>query len=256
MNLQTGKKRLFVILKISLIGIFSLFGEYTRAENPVVRTMPAELEKELKELELKQTANSGDVNQLLRMANLYLDMGYGIYRDREKKLSAFQEGARVAQKALDLSESSADAHFLYAANLGSAAELEGLMAGALIIQQIKRHVQRVLELDNHYVPAHHMLGRIYEELPWLLGGDSKAAGEHFKMAVSLDHRYAPAHLDLAKWYLKHGQKRDAVRELKEVIETPPLKKRWMWERIHRPEAHALLQQLLAEEASESFQANP
>lgn len=103
-----------------------------------------------------------------------------MYVDQEKKLFAFQEGARVAKKALDLQESSADAHFLYAANLGSAAELQGLVTAALTIQQLKNHVHRVLELDERHVPAHHMLGRMYEELPWFLGGDPDSAEKHLK----------------------------------------------------------------------------
>ncbi|GJL69184.1 MAG: hypothetical protein NPIRA06_18190 [Nitrospirales bacterium] len=191
-------------------------------------------------------ANSTDLTRLLRLAGLYLDLGYGVYIDREQKLAAFQEGARVAQKALDLRESSAEAHFLYAANLGSAAELEGLVAAALTIQKLKKHVHRVLELDPENVQAHHMLGRMYEELPWVLGGDQEVAGDHLKMAVSLDSHYAPAGLDLAKWYLKHEQNLEAVRELTRVVNTPPLKKRWIWERIHRPEARDLLQQILSQ----------
>src|SRR5690606_7718906 len=66
-----------------------------------------------------------------------------------------------------------------------------------------------------------------------------------KQALSIDSRYAPARLDLARWYLKHGQTEEAVRELSRVVETPPLTKRWMWEKIHRPEAEDLLQHILA-----------
>ncbi|MDT3777480.1 TRAP transporter TatT component family protein [Nitrospira sp. MA-1] len=207
---------------------------------------PESLEKELGTLMREGAANSTDLTRLLRLAGLYLDLGYGVYIDREQKLAAFQEGARVAQKALDLRESSAEAHFLYAANLGSAAELEGLVSAALTIQKLKKHVHRVLELDPENVQAHHMLGRMYEELPWVLGGDQELAGDHLKMAVSLDSLYAPAGLDLAKWYLKHEQTLEAVRELTRVVNTPPLKKRWIWERIHRPEAQDLLQQILSQ----------
>jgi predicted Zn-dependent protease len=113
-----------------------------------------------------------------------------------------------------------------------------------------------LELDEQYVPAHHMLGRMYEELPWILGGNQKAAEEHLKTAVSLDVRYAPARLDLARWYMKRGKNTEAMRELTQVIEMPPFTKRWIWERVHRPEAQALLQEIKAREASGRFPINP
>ena len=243
-------------LTLLMVSVLAFHCGSLRAEDSIDGQFPDDLEKELKSLVLDGTAHSKDLNRLLRLAGLYLDLGYGVYVDREKKLTAFQEGARVSQKALDLQESSADAHFLYAANLGSAAELEGLVTAVLTIQQLKDHVQRVLELDERYVPAHHMLGRMYEELPWFLGGDQEKAVEHLKKAVSLDARYAPARLDLAKWYLKHGQNGEAVRELSRVIETPPLKKRWIWERIHRPEAQAMLQQIVTHEGSDRSPVNP
>ncbi len=101
-----------------------------------------------------------------------------------------------------------------------------------------------------------MLGRMYEELPWFLGGNQKAAVEHLKTAVSLDVLYAPARLDLARWYVKHGQHGEAVRELTRVVETPPLTKRWIWERIHQPEAQALLQQIVTQEGFDRSRVNP
>ena len=239
-----------------IIGAIFLFHGALWAEYSPDRQTPADLERELKILEMDGTADSEDLSRLLRLASLYLDLGYGMYVDREKKLSAFQAGARVAKKALQLRESSADAHFLYAANLGSIAELEGLVTAALTIKQLRNHVNRVLELDEQYVPAHHMLGRMYEELPWILGGNQKAAEEHLKTAVSLDVRYAPARLDLARWYMKRGKNTEAMRELTQVIEMPPFTKRWIWERVHRPEAQALLQEIKTQEASGRFPVNP
>ena len=210
---------------------------------------PLALEQELQVLVSSGADQSDDPVQLLHLASMYLDLGYGRYVDPEKKLASFQEGARLAKKVLEQQESSVDAHFLYAANLGSATELKGVMFVALTIQELKFHVHRTLELDAGYAPAHHMLGRIYEELPWFLGGDEEAAGEHLKKAVSLDGRYAPAHLDLGRWYLKQGYKEEAVLQFTWVVETPPREKIWIWERIHRPQARGFLRQLNAFEVA-------
>ncbi len=203
----------------------------------------SELEQELETLLVSGAEESGDLDQLIRLASIYLDLGYGMYVEPKRKLAAFQEGSRVAYKAVERAETSPEAHFLYAANLGSAAELQGLVTAAFTIREIKYHVNRVLELDNTYVPAHHMLGRLYEELPWFLGGDQEKAEKHLKKAVALDFRYAPARLDLARWYLKNQRNREARKELTFIIETPPIKKRWIWERIHRPQALQLLKGL-------------
>lgn len=217
--------------------------------SPLSSDSPDELEKELQDLLSTGLSQSTNPNALCRLASLYMDLGYGLYVDEEKKLAAFQEGARLAKRALEQQEASADAHFLYAANLGQAVQLQGLVTTALNLETLNAHVNRVLELDQNYAPAHHMLGLMYEELPWFLGGDSEAASEHLKKAVSLDARYAPARLDLGKWYLKHGRSQEAEKEFTRVIQIPPLKKKWIWERIHRPQGQRLLQQIRDSESA-------
>jgi len=209
---------------------------------------PDGLEEELQYLLSTGMAQSQDPDELRRLASLYLDLGYGAYVDREKKLTSFQEGARLAKKSLEQKEASVDAHFLYAANLGQAVQLQGLVATALNLQTLKTHVNRVLELDEKHAPAHHMLGLMYEELPWFFGGDPEVAGEHLLKAISIDDHYAPARLDLGKWYLKHGRPQEAAKEFIKVLEMPPLKKRWIWERIHRPQAQILLRQIAVSES--------
>jgi tetratricopeptide (TPR) repeat protein len=210
---------------------------------------PLALEQELQVLVSSGADQSEDPAQLLHLASMYLDLGYGGYVDPEKKLASYQEGARLAKKALEQEETSANAHFLYAANLGKAAQLQGLVTVALTLSTLKNHVNRALELDEEHAPAHHMLGRMYEELPWFLGGDPEAAGEHLKKSISLDAHYVPGRLDLGKWYLKHGRSQEAAKEFIRVLETPPLKKRWIWERIHRPQAQILLRQIRVSESS-------
>ena len=245
LNINT-KVHLIFVLGLTGIAGWPVWGYGEAFNEPGT---PESLEKELQYLLSTGTGQSKDPVHLGRLASLYLDLGYGVYVDQDKKLRAFQEGARLAKKALELDESSASAHFLYAANLGSATELQGVIFGALAIQELKLHVHRTLELDATYAPAHHMLGRMYEELPWFLGGDPEAAGNHLKKAVSLDRLYAPAHLDLGRWYLKHGYRQEALDEFTWVVETPPREKSWIWKRIHRPQAQALLRQLNISEES-------
>lgn len=224
------------------MGVFGWPG-WGWSDDPKSSDSPDGLEQELQYLLSTGMAQSKDPTVLRRLSSLYLDLGYGLYVDREKQLASFQEGARLAKKSLEQQESSVDAHFLYAANLGKAVQLEGLVAAAFALQTLRKHVNRVLELDQDHAPAHHMLGLMYEELPWFLGGDSETAGEHLKKAISLDVHYAPARLDLGKWYMKHGRSQDAAKEFIRVLSTPPLKKRWIWERIHKPQAQFLFRQI-------------
>jgi len=244
--LNSHRKVIWVFFFGLSVGVFGWPG-WGWSDDTKSSDSPDGLEQELQYLLSTDMAQSKDPTMLRRLASLYLDLGYGLYVHREKQLAAFQEGARLAKKALEQEESSADAHFLYAANLGKAVQLQGLVAAVFSLQTLKNHVNRVLELDEEHAPAHHMLGLMYEELPWFLGGDSETAGEHLKKAISLDVLYAPGRLDLGKWYVKHGRSQEAAKEFIRVLSTPPLEKRWIWERIHKPQAQMLLRQIRVSE---------
>ncbi len=246
-NVNSNKNEYLILWLVFILTLFAwpVSGSGEAFKNS---DTPDGLERELEYLLSTGMAETQDPAELLRLASLYLDLGYGAYVDREKKLACFQEGARLAKKSLEQKESSVDAHFLYAANLGQAVKLQGVVAAALNLQTLKTHVNRVLELDGEHAPAHHMLGLMYEELPWFLGGDSEEAGEHLQKAISLDDHYAPARLDLGKWYLKHGDSHEALKQFIRVLETPPSEKRWIWERIHRPQAQILLRQIAGSES--------
>jgi hypothetical protein len=164
---------------------------------------------------------SSDPAVLVKLSELYLNVGQEGDTDATRQQAAFDEGARIAKRALDLQEANADAHYLYAANLGSAAQLKGLTASALTVRELKVHVARALELQKDHARALHMMGRMLDELPWMLGGDVKAALGYLKQAVQADPRYEHARLDLAKAYLKRNDVAAARLELQILVEATP-----------------------------------
>ena len=180
---------------------------------------PAVLEAEVKAL-LNRPSGPPDQALLLRLSELYLDLGDEL-TDDVKRREAYEAGADTAKRALELGEDNAQAHYLYAANLGSAAKVTGLMAGAVTVNEIKRHVRRALELRDRHAPSLHMMGMLLEELPWILGGDRKAALEYLEAAVSADSGYLHARLDLAKAYLKRHDGERAARHLRIIVEAGP-----------------------------------
>lgn len=160
------------------------------------------LEQQLQALLAQKTQTSSDPGFLVHLANLYLDLGDDAYSEESKRLAAYEEGARIAWEAINLQEQNAQADYLYAANLGSAAQLKGDMASALTVSELKAHVRRALELKQDHAPALHMMGMMLEELPWFLGGDREGALNYLKRAVAVDPGHTHARLDLAKAYIK------------------------------------------------------
>lgn len=226
-----------LVALLSLLGISMAFAQ---AGQPVTSDHTRALEGELQALLANQAPASSDPQILVHLADLYLDLGDDAYSEETKRRAAYDEGARLARRAIDLDESNADAHYLYAANLGSAAQLNGVMASAFTIRDLKKHVRRALELNPNHAPALHMMGMMLEELPWVLGGDADAALTYLNKAVTADPHYTHARLDLGKAYIKRENVGAARRELNTILSQPPPRDQSASEQRYRQEARQLL----------------
>ena len=201
---------------------------------------PQSLERDLDALLAVQSQQSSDPGFLLKLANTYFDMGSDLLTDDEKRIMAYEEAARLAQRALELKEADAGAHFLYAAALGKAADLKGVTASLLSLEEMRVHLTRALELQPNHVPSIHMAGMMLEELPRFMGGNPEAALEYLERAVSLDPTYTHARLNLAKMYLKRKKPALAKRELRAVVNMDRPRDPYGWAKEYRPEAERLL----------------
>ncbi|MGH7256498.1 MAG: tetratricopeptide repeat protein [Nitrospirales bacterium] len=215
----------------------------TPVQAPANGAYPQSLPVELATLLDQGAAKSSDPAVLLRVAKLSLDMGDDLFTDRAARLEAYERGATYARQAMDGGAETAQAHFLYAANAGSAANLKGLVASAFIINDIKYHMKKCLHLQPDHAPALHMMGMMLEELPWVLGGDPAAALDHLQRAVQVDPAYAHARLDLARAYLKRGMKERARKELQIITGMTRSRAPYAWAQRYRPEAERLLSDL-------------
>lgn len=203
------------------------------------------LDQQLQTLLAQKAEHASDPAFLIRLADAYLDLGDDGPQESAQRRAAYEEGARLAKQAIDLHEANAQAHYLYAANLGSAAQLKGMMASAFTVKELQRHVKRALELNPRHPPALHMMGRMLDELPWVLGGDATAALSYLRRAVDEDPAYLHARVDLAKAYLKRKDVESARKELVLVLQRPLSPNASAGERRHRIEAQRLQDSLNA-----------
>ena len=221
-----------LIVMLFLYGAGGLVIEHAVAE-PIIGD---DLQHQLQVLLSKKNDHSSDPEFLIRLADLYLDLGDDDSLATSKRRDAYEEGARVAYQAIELYEPNAQAHYLYAANLGNATQLKGIMASTLTIQDLKHHVARALELNPHHAPALHMMGMMLEELPWFLGGDANSALTYLRRAVISDPKDCHARLDLAKTYIKRKDQNSALRELETILQQPHQPDASISDKRHREEA--------------------
>ncbi|MGQ0809912.1 MAG: tetratricopeptide repeat protein [Nitrospiraceae bacterium] len=214
---------------------------------------PQSLERELRSTLSALSKDSSNVTLLTQLAEIYLNLADDLLTDEEKRRNAYAEGAMAAKRAFELNDANADAHFLYAANLGSAARLNGLTSAALIVKEIKAHVARAIELLPSHAPALQMMGGLLAELPWFLGGDTTAAEEYLRRALASDSYYTNAHLLLAKLLIKQDRIGEARQHLLAIIHADHPHYPYTWARTFKPEAERLLAGL---QSRDSRNTNP
>lgn len=202
---------------------------------------PASLLDQLNVLLQQHSEQPQDPRVLCDLASVYLDLGSDYFTDKELQLGAFDEGRRNAEQAFGIDGNNADAHFYYAANLGQAAHLRNVLFSALQIRDIKKHVERALELRPYHARTVHFLGKLLEELPWILGGDKERALMLLQRAVVLDPSHSEAHLHLAQAYLRRQLLSEAKEELLRILSLDVRLNNYAWEKRHQPEATHLLQ---------------
>lgn len=197
------------------------------------------LERTIQTVLAEEAGHAPSVKALLRLADLYLDLG-DERSDAASRQAAYAEGARYAKEALDRDEHNAQAHYLYAANTGSAAQQKGMMASALTVADLKAHVRRALELQPNHAPALHMMGMMLKELPWFMGGNAAEALTYLKRSTTADPSYAHARLDLARVYITRQEFSEAKKELSAILHAPSPQPSTDSDRRHREEARRLL----------------
>jgi tetratricopeptide (TPR) repeat protein len=204
---------------------------------------PQSLEPALQTLLSRLPQDRSSPELLVQVASTYFDIADDLLTDEKKRQAAYQAGAQAAQQDFKLDDSNADAHFFYAANLGSAERLKGLTNAAMAVKEIKHCALRAIQLNPKHAQALQMMGGLLMELPWFLGGDEKKAQEYLERAIAADGNFTNARVLVANLYRKQGRIEEAKRQLEAVIRADKPHYRFAWERVYKPQALQILNEL-------------
>jgi tetratricopeptide (TPR) repeat protein len=204
---------------------------------------PHSLKRDFEVLRASGAHSSSDPGLLVQLAEVYRHLGDDLLEDPEEQRAAYEEGARIAQRALELEETNAEAHFLYAANIGSAARIQGLFRAMGTLEKIKAHLTRAIELQPDHAPSLGFMGGLLADLPAFLGGDEMASRRYLERAVAADGNYTIARIVLARILIRQNQVEAARQQLRAVVEAEHPRYPYTWKRKLRPEAEELLRVL-------------
>ncbi len=173
-----------------------------------------------------------NVEALIFLSRVWLTYGYAKAPNDKEKLRVFNNGIKAAKKAIELAPDNPDAHFFYAANLGSWGEARGVLKSLFLLPEIKRELKLILKLDPNHVYALGMNGLLYYTIPDFMGGDLHISEIYLRRAIRLDPHLTVLKIYLAKNLIKQKRYNEAKEVLKEVIEekTPTIYPDWYFNR--------------------------
>jgi len=204
---------------------------------------PRSLERDLVAARARAAAEPRRVVTQLMLADVCRNLADDLLTEPAARRNAYDEGANAAARALALDETSAEAHFLYAVNRGSAARLGSVLAGNAAVRDVKYHVARAIALRADYAEALAFMGGLLAELPWPLGGTREEARGYLERAVAIDGNFTGARLALARLYMRDKRVDAARHELRAVVEAERPHYPYTWAMRFQPEARQLLDRL-------------
>lgn len=165
---------------------------------------------------------------------------------KEKKSSIVQEGVSSAKKAVKVNPQGVEGHFWLGVSYTKVGEIKGVIKSLFLIGPIKRAMRKVIGMDDTYEcgGAYTVLGRVYSQVPGILGGSNRKARENYEKARSICPKNTLNLLFMAETYWDMDEPLLAVQTLKNLLGMEP-EKQWKAEYVkHSREAKKLLNKYL------------
>ena len=160
-------------------------------------------------------------------------------KDRDARKARFDEGQKIAERAVALDDNSAAAHFSLFCNIGELMRIDGEnLRSVFALRRMMAELDRTLELDPHHVDAMASKGTLLLRLPRLLGGDAQKGEAMLREVIRLDPSAFNSRLTLAKACNDRGDRTEAIAFATRALEIA--------KEQNRPEKVAEAQTCLAE----------
>lgn len=125
-----------------------------------------------------------------------------------------------ANRAIDLNNKSVGGYFFKGLCLGKLGEVDGVWSSLGVIEPLKQNMETAIKLDPAFENGgpHRALGKMYHELPAILGGSPDKSIEHLNEAVRLSPKHAENYFFLAETYSSKKEYSHAQSALNTVLD--------------------------------------
>jgi tetratricopeptide (TPR) repeat protein len=160
-------------------------------------------------------------------------------KSKDDKLKVAEEGVDYARMAVKINPDGVEGHFWLGVNYTKMGELKGIVKSLFLLGPVKKAMRKVIGLNDSYegAGAYVVLGRVYDKVPGILGGNDKKARVFLEKARDICPQNAMTLLFLAEVYWDIGEEELAIKTLEHILEMEP-DKRWLPETQKKKRAAA------------------
>jgi tetratricopeptide (TPR) repeat protein len=175
----------------------------------------------------------------------YVEFLWGDVRAKtdDEKLSAYDRGRQLGERAVELAPKNPEAHVWFAINTARYGQTRGVMRSLFLLPTVQREIDTILALDPKNVRGYSLAGNVYMTVPRLAGGDVARAEEYFKKGIAVDPHFTVLRVDLARLYIGTGRYTEARQELTRVLEERAPRIVADWTARDVPRARGLLESI-------------
>jgi len=176
-----------------------------------------------------------------RLAVVTYHVGNRLLVERDERERIWAEGRDAGQHAVELQPECVPCHFWTAVNMALYAESIGAVRMLFTLSEIRRLLERVVELDPAYAyaGAPRTLAMIDAGLPRVLGGSDKRAEQFYLKAIELVPDEPLNYEFYGRFLERKGRFGEALALVERGLETPPLTR----ERVESISAMETLQRM-------------
>ena len=160
-----------------------------------------------------------------RLVSFIGNFGVGQKRfvDSSEGVKLFDYGAKAGLQAQGLKPNAVEGYFWYAVDLGSYGLAKGVLESAKMAKPGMAALEKAKQINSAYegYASSRVLGRYYQELPGMFGGDMKKAGVLLKSATDAAPSYRNNWVFLGQYYIEAGDYASANAACKKATELPP-----------------------------------
>lgn len=140
-------------------------------------------------------------------------------KDPKVRVAHFERGQVLAEKAVELDNRLADAHFALFCSIGERMRSNGeVVFSVLEYGQMMDALDQTLLLNPHHTDALSAKGTILIEVPWFLGGDPEKGEVMLRQVIKEDPESINARMVVARSCAERGEDQEAFDLAKKALE--------------------------------------